>query len=368
MFSSLPRGLMAALAVLVAAGLAPLSAHAQTPMSGTFIAEARCPALQSIRRKSNPGTVTTEPGAIYEIVGRNTDPATHYYLVFPGAEPDRRWIAVGCGRIATPSDLSAEAKPRSPAPKTDGRGSAALGAALAQSTAMAGGDHGDARQPASPAGRSPYGRYVLAASWHAAFCESQPRRRECRSGGQDEAFTLHGLWVEPRDRAYCDVPSDIRQRDEAGRWSELPAPELTPDTARALDAAMPGRMAGLDRHEWIKHGSCYGADAEEYFRESLALLKALNASPLRDLFLDKRGKELASSEIRRAFDDAFGRGAGDRVLTDCNDDDGRRIIAELRINLEGTIAPDSDLGALMRAAPRASKGCRAGIVDESGDQ
>ena len=161
MFSSLPRGLMAALAVLVAAGLAPLSAHAQTPMSGTFIAEARCPALQSIRRKSNPGTVTTEPGAIYEIVGRNTDPATHYYLVFPGAEPDRRWIGVGCGRIATPSDLSAEAKPRSPAPKTDGRGSAALGAALAQSTAMAGGDHGDARQPASPAGRSPYGRYGM---------------------------------------------------------------------------------------------------------------------------------------------------------------------------------------------------------------
>ncbi|MCK5933999.1 MAG: ribonuclease [Fulvimarina manganoxydans] len=360
------RAVMAALATLVLAGFAPITAKAQTPMSGTFIAEARCPALQSIRRKSNPGTVTTEPGASYELVGRNTDPATHYYVVFPGAEPERRWIAVGCGRIATPADLSAEAKPREPA-SNNPRGSTALGAALARATARTGGDPAQTGQ-ASDSDRSPHGRYVLAASWHAAFCEGQPRRRECRSGGQDEAFTLHGLWVEPRDRAYCGVPSGIRQRDEAGRWSDLPAPDLTPDTARALDAAMPGRMAALDRHEWVKHGSCYGADAEEYFRDSLALLSALNASPVRDLFRDRRGKELASTQIRRAFDEAFGRGAGARVLTDCKDDDGRRIIAELRIHLEGTIAPDSDLGALMRQAPKAAPGCRGGIVDPSGDQ
>lgn len=36
-----------------------------------------------------------------------------------------------------------------------------------------------------------------------------------------------------------------------------------------------------------------------------------------------------------AFDTAFGSGAGKKVRVDCEDDDGRDLIFELRINLEG---------------------------------
>ncbi|HEY9056346.1 MAG TPA: ribonuclease T, partial [Aurantimonas sp.] len=75
------------------------SAFAQVPMTGRFVAEARCPALQSIRKQTNPGGIATEPGVEYVLVGRNAEAATHYYVVIPDAEPPRRWVAVGCGRV-----------------------------------------------------------------------------------------------------------------------------------------------------------------------------------------------------------------------------------------------------------------------------
>jgi len=82
-------------------------ASAQVPVTGRFIAEARCPALASLEAPANPGTVATEPGADYELIARNPAPTTHYLLAFPGAEPARRWVAVGCGRIAPEADNAA---------------------------------------------------------------------------------------------------------------------------------------------------------------------------------------------------------------------------------------------------------------------
>ena len=93
-------------AVLVTlAGVAgPLPAAAApaprpVPMTGRFLAEVRCPALVAPGETDNPGAVTTEPGTSYELLGRNADPTTHYYVAMPGAEPARRWIAIGCGRV-----------------------------------------------------------------------------------------------------------------------------------------------------------------------------------------------------------------------------------------------------------------------------
>ncbi|MEF2551045.1 hypothetical protein VQ042_06665 [Aurantimonas sp. A2-1-M11] len=88
------RLILAALLLTIAA-----PAGAQIPMTGRFVAEARCPALASLVDPANPGTVATEPGAAYALLARNGEPTTHYLLQIPGAEPARRWVAVGCGRI-----------------------------------------------------------------------------------------------------------------------------------------------------------------------------------------------------------------------------------------------------------------------------
>ena len=76
---------------------------------------------------------------------------------------------------------------------------------------------------------------------------------------------------------------------------------------------MPGTQSFLDRHEWIKHGTCYsGSDADTYFREAVSLIDEVNHSAVQTLVAPIRS-ELTGSAVRHAFDVAFGAGAGDRV-------------------------------------------------------
>src|SRR6218665_3331398 len=73
-------------------------ATAQVPLSAEFIADAACPAFQSISRQTNPGNVALRPGQSYDLVAANKADPTHFQLVIPGASPDRRWVEVTCGR------------------------------------------------------------------------------------------------------------------------------------------------------------------------------------------------------------------------------------------------------------------------------
>lgn len=309
----------------------PWSAQAQVPMVGAFVAEATCPATPSIRNPDdNPGNVATQAGQSYALVGRNAVPGSHYLILVPGAEPERRWVAYGCGRVEDEATQAAEAEGGSPERP------------------------GEVRDD-----------FLLAASWQPSFCETRPRVTECRDGARDDVgFSLHGLWPQPRGRDYCGVEPRLVALDERGDWERLPAPDLTAATEAALAEVMPGVASGLDRHQWIKHGSCFPGDAQTYFEVSVRLLNELNASPVRDLFEASVGETLDASTIRAAFDEAFGRGAGSRVLVDCAEADGRRLIRELRIELSGS--PDAPLADLIHGARNVSPGCRRGEVDAAG--
>ncbi len=316
--------------VLFAAALIvpPATASAQVPMVGAFVAEATCPATPSIRDPDdNPGNVATQAGLSYELVGRNAVPGSHYLIIVPGAEPERRWVAYGCGRIEDEARQAAEAAPAPPSAARDD--------------------------------------FLLAASWQPSFCETRPRVTECRDGARDDVgFSLHGLWPQPRGRDYCNVEPRLVALDERGDWDRLPAPELTEATAADLADVMPGVASGLDRHQWIKHGSCFPGDAQAYFAASVRLIDELNDSAVRDLFEDAVGETLDASTIRAAFDEAFGRGAGARVLVDCAEADGRRLIRELRIELSGS--PGAPLAELIHGATSVPAGCRRGEVDAAG--
>ena len=131
---------------------------------------------------------------------------------------------------------------------------------------------------------------------------------------------------------------------------------------------MPGTQSGLERHEWLRHGTCYGEPAEEYFSDSLAMLEAVNASAVRDLFARSVGKQLTQKQVRDAFDVAFGKGAGQRVRLACENDGGRRIITELTIGLTGEIDGPKDFSRLIMAARSTAGGCDGGVVDAVGLQ
>ena len=208
-------------------------------------------------------------------------------------------------------------------------------------------------------------RFVFAASWQPGFCETQPNKRECRNPSRNsfEAtnFTLHGLWPERSD--YCGVPADEIAADKGGNWSSLPPIDLSSTLRARLDKAMPGARSNLDRHEWVKHGSCSGQTPEAFYASALWVLDGLNSSAVRELFVGNIGKRITQDQIRAAFDRSFGPGAGQRVRISCDRVGDRRLITEITIGLVGTVEPGGDLSSLIAAASPTDGGCDAGIVD-----
>ena len=314
-------------------------------MNGSFVATRACPATQSIKTAKNPGNVATEAGKTSDLLAGNKDMPTHYLIEVPGADPDRRWVKVTCGHLAG-------------------------GQATEAPIAVPGKDKGKAL--ASANGKP---EYVLALSWQPAFCETKADKPECKAqtaDGFDAAhFTLHGLWPQPNGNFYCGVKPADRANDKPGRWADLPAVTLDAATRQELETVMPGTQSALERHEWIKHGTCSGLDQQAYFSSALVLARAVNASPVRDLFVRNVGHTLTSNQVRDAFDSAFGPGAGDRVRVSCIKDpsSGRRMIGEITLGLAGSLAADAKLSDMMLAsASTGNAGCPQGVVDAAGLQ
>jgi len=213
---------------------------------------------------------------------------------------------------------------------------------------------------------------VLAISWQPGFCEGASQKSECQSqkaGRYDTThFSLHGLWPQPRNKAYCNVDSDISSLSKRRQWLDLPSVQTSVATRKRLEKIMPGTRSALDRHEWIKHGTCYSKGAETYYRDSLALMDKINASQVQRLFEENIGKEIKSTEIRAAFDKAFGRGTGSKVRVACKRDGARTLITELTIGLRGVVGSNPNIGKLARWARYTKIGCPGGIVDPVGLQ
>ena len=322
--------------VMLAMALMAGGARAAEPVEGVFFAEAGCVAYRSKNSGSNPGDVRLEPGRSYEALQLNAPGGEWVQVRVPGAaRSEARWVSLDCGRLSERMD----AVP-----------------AVAETEESS--------------------ENLLVLSWQPAFCETRPGRAECRElnrGGLRGAagrFSLHGLWPQPRQTAYCAVPDALVGLDEAGDWDTLPPVEVDPQTRRALDVAMPGAASGLDRHEWVKHGTCFGdlGGADGYFDDMLQLLKEVNASGVGRFFAEQTGGYVRSSDIRAAFEDAFGRGAGARVTVDCVEDGRRTLIGELRITLRGVIGPETPLRDLILAADPVPLGCGGGLLDEPGLQ
>jgi len=211
---------------------------------------------------------------------------------------------------------------------------------------------------------------VLAASWQPAFCERRADRPECASQTSTRYdatnFSLHGLW--PR-AVYCNIPAAMKSLSKNGRWGSLPDLNLDATLRSRLNQIMPGTRSFLQRHQWVKHGSCFedGA-ANGYFEDSLRLMNELNASPVRQLFADNLGKRLDTITIQSAFDNAFGKGAGERIKVKCRRDGDRLLIREITIGLYGVFDENATMARLIQAAKPTRAGCMGGIIDPAGLQ
>lgn len=315
-------------------GLAALPLTTQAAQEGYLIAEQACPAYHSIREATNPGDIKLEPKQVYTVKAKNKVAATHYLVEISKESHTQRWVSVSCGKFVTRLDGAAN----TPTPTT------------------------------TPSRSPKTNDYLLALSWQPAFCQTHQGKKECKAqttaSTDAKQLSLHGLWPQPINNAYCDIDITQRTIDRRGEdgWRLLPELTYSADLRKDLAVAMPGLASNLDRHEWYKHGTCYGSTPEVYFRDAVNALKQINSSAVGDLFSKNIGKTITANQIRDAFDKSFGKGTGERVNVRC---DGKRI-SELWINLRGA-SISGTMSDLIHQAPTVRKlDCTSGLVDPAG--
>lgn len=308
-----------------------------------FLASDSCEAYQSFRKKTNPEGIQLELGKFYKILEKNKR-GTAYRVRVKGIKRSARWVSESCGEslsICSLTDKKAD----------DNRKLAGIM---------------PPHKKIKPKKRRKQPEYLLALTWQPSFCETHSRKKECRTQTKNRYdathWSLHGLWPQPRSNAYCGVSNMDKSIDRNKRWHLLEPLKLSQKTATELAFVMPAVASNLQRHEWIKHGTCYGSDAEDYYSDSISLTKQINNSIVGKLFNKGVGKRVSLKQVRQHFDKAFGKGAGSKVDMRC-DKKGR--VSEIWINLKGEINPETQIKTLLKKSIKAGSSCDVGVIDEA---
>lgn len=204
---------------------------------------------------------------------------------------------------------------------------------------------------------------LLALSWQNAFCQTHQYKKECKHMSAKDfgafEFVLHGLWPQPRNNAYCNVSKKQVGMDKNKQWNRLDDLDLTDATRTKLSKLMPGYGSNLHKHEWVKHGSCYGTSADAYYNDAMNLLTQVNDSKVQQYFKQNIGRQVKLDDIRKVFDKAFGAGAGKHVTMNCQ----KGLVTELWLHLGNG---SSELKELFKSGERPRSRCHKGRIDAVG--
>ncbi|CAA6803752.1 MAG: Ribonuclease I precursor (EC [uncultured Sulfurovum sp.] len=286
-----------------------------------------CPAYNNMKRTMNSNDVQLETGKKYRVLQKNKGQTL---ILLEGERVAQRWVKEVCLSDSTNTKELQKTKTFS-----------------------------DQR----PNSKSTSKQNLLAISWQNAFCQTHQYKKECKSMDSKSfgafEFVLHGLWPQPRNNVYCDVSKKQVGMDKNKQWYSLDKLVLDSDTRSKLSTVMPGYHSYLHRHEWIKHGTCYGTSADDYYDDSIALLAQVNASRVQQYFKQNIGRMVNLKEIRKVFDKEFGRGAGEHVTMNCK----QGLVTELWLHLG---SGNTDLKALFKGGEEPRSRCYKGRVDAVG--
>jgi len=295
-----------------------------------------CPAYNNMKHTRNSGSIMLDLKKQYEVKQHHKG---QYLIQIKGANPSQRWVDEYC--LAPESKMNVAPADCDIKP-IEGKES-------------------------EQKGETSLHENLLALSWHNAFCETHRYKKECKRGWKnllgksksDNNFVLHGLWPQPRNHVYCEVERRYITADKYKQWNKLPEPKLSGSTKAKLRGVMPGIDSNLHRHEWIKHGTCYGTDAEMYFKDAITLTNKVRNSDVARFFQKNVGKRITIQRLREVFEKSFGKGTGSRVELRCN----RGLITEIWLHLG---SKRDDLSSMLRNGKKIYSRCQRGTVDRVG--
>ena len=175
--------------------------------------------------------------------------------------------------------------------------------------------------------------WTLAVTWQPGFCAANARSPQCATDTAPR-LVLHGLWTEGMGDEFCGVGQDVRAQDSQRQWCALPAPSVTPATAATLKRSMPGTVDCLERHEWIKHGTCSGMNADTYFGIAAKLADKVNRLETARLLQARAGGAVSLAELDAAIARDLGPDGVKAVLPVCAKRGENVHFVELRISLD----------------------------------
>ena len=281
------------------------------------VATSNCEAYNNLRHTKNSGEVVISKGSNYEVV---RDYKGNYLIKVPNASPLTRWVDKSCFNNTTAPTIS-ENKDSS-----------------VDSTLES----------------------FLVLTWHNAFCETHSNKKECkRDGGiAKNRLVLHGLWPQPRSNVYCGVPEELIKLDKMKMWNALPKLNLSKEVRELLEIYMPGSQSNLHRHEWIKHGTCYSKDPNEYFLDALTLTKRVDET-IGEYLRANLGKKIKVINVKLIADRLITKGAKNKIAIKCK----RGLLNEVWVSLKGK---GRDLAKLIKNARNIRSNCVEAIVDKPG--
>jgi len=334
----------------------------------TFVATAsmdiypkkECELFNNLKHTKNRGHEVLKLDRPYEMLKHHKE---QYLVKVEGATPPQRWVDDDCLSLrplrGTPVYEKMHATPTQSTPKKS--------VTIDEELALA--DKHMAQKPQKSYTKSKVTskQNLLALSWHNAFCETHRYKKECKRGlrdllkkkKSDTQFVLHGLWPQPRNRVYCNVDRAFIEADKRKRWRDIPCLALDDDVETKLEKIMPGFASDLHKHEWVKHGTCYGIDANRYYADAISLVEQVNVSVLGQYFTQHIGKYVTLKELRNIANRTFGKGAGDRLTLQCK----KGMITELWLQLG---SGSSDLGTLLKRGKKSYSRCKGGRIDKAG--
>jgi ribonuclease T2 len=202
--------------------------------------------------------------------------------------------------------------------------------------------------------------YALALEWVPTFCEGKEGMSECSTQNPDRFdathLALHGLWPNQNgdarhDYGYCGVDSAAQALDRPETWRRLPLPALSPATRAALTTVMPGVSSFLEHHEWTRHGTCSGLDADDYFTRAAALVQEIAKSDF-GLYLaaPHPGNIIDKSKAAAAFETSYGAGSGAKLVFVCAKVRGAPALSDVILNLSNPLRPAPELASMLLPA------------------